>query len=400
MTVPGEPFPPLTRWINGNIFEQERKVMNFAKTFDKLPHRPDVKSGPLKTVQKRHLLRSALIALATVLIIGLIAARLYLPVWVKDYANETLNNIKGYSGSIADVDIHLYRGAYTIHGLKLDKKAGGDIPVPFLSIDKSDLSIQWGALFRGRIVGDVTLTRPVINFATGKSGRTSQTGVETDWTKPIKDLMPLDINWAEINNGRIAYKDFSSSPNVDLFIDDMYLKATNLRNVEDKKQPFPSALTLRGNSIGGGKLNIDGNVNILKKTPDMDLKGKLESVSLPAMNDYARAFAGIDFTKGRLDIYSDLLVKDNKVSGYVKPLATGIELIDTQKQDTNPFNVLWESIVSVVIEIFSNQSKDQFATQVQLEGPIDSPETSFWATLNGIQRNAFVKAFSRTITEE
>ena len=248
-------------------------------------------------------------------------------------------------------------------------------------------------------MGDVTLTRPVINFAVGKSGATSQTGVETDWTKPITDLMPLDINWVEIYDGRVAYQDFSRQPNVDLFVKDLYLKATNLRNVEDKNNAFPSKLTMNGNSIGGGKLALDGNVNIVKKTPDLDLKAKLEHVNLPAMNDYAKAFAGIDFTKGRLDIYSDLLVKDGKVSGFVKPLATGIELIDL-KQDSNPINVIWESLVSVVLEIFQNQSKDQFGTQIQLTGTIDSPETSFWSTLNGILRNAFVKAYSRTVTPE
>ncbi len=361
--------------------------------------RPKAQPKPHQQDLKSHTVRKILIAALLFIIAVLIAGRLYLPFWVKDYANETLNNIKGYSGSIEAVDIHLYRSAYTIHGLKLDKKAK-DIPVPFLSIDQTDLSLQWGALFRGKVVGDVTMIRPQINFATGKSGTTSQTGVETDWTKPITDLMPLDINWVEIQDGKVSYKDFSASPNVDLFIDDMYLKATNLRNVDDEKVAFPSDVTVRGNSIGGGKLNIDGKVNILRPVPDMDFKGKLIQVNLPAMNNYTNSFAGVDFVKGRLDIYSDLLIKDGKVSGFVKPLVSDIQMIDITKQDTDPFNILWESIVSVVVEIFTNQKEDQFATQVQLEGNLDSPETNFWSTLNGIFKNAFVKAFSPTFAEE
>jgi hypothetical protein len=344
----------------------------------------------------RRSLKPALWAVAAVAII-LLMVRIYLPFWVKDHVNETLNNIQGYSGSVADIDLALYRGAYVIHKLKLNKQ-DKNIPVPFLDIDKIDLSLQWGALLRGEIVGDVTMTRPTINFATGRSGQTSQTGTETDWTIPIKELMPLDINFVEINDGRVHYRNFASTPNVDLYIKDMYAKATNLRNVDDVNNALPSDITIRGASIGGGKFIADGKVNILKRIPDASLEAKLESVNLPALNEYARSFAGIDFTKGNFDLYTGLDIKDGKLNGFIKPLATQIELIDPQED--NPLNLLWESVVSVVIEIFTNQSKDQFGTQVQITGDINNPETNFWETLRGILRNAFVKAYSNTIQQE
>lgn len=355
------------------------------------PH-PDAK--PAKT--RRHLWRNALLGLVIFLAAALIGARIYLPFWVTDYVNKTIDAIPGYSGSISGVDIHLYRGAYTIHNLKLYKNTKG-IPVPFLDFKSSDLSLQWGGLLRGEVVGDVTLNSPTINFATSKGGGATQTGVETDWTKPIKELMPLDINYVEIHNGTIAYKDFSTKPEVDLSIYNLDAHITNLRNIEDKNAALPSTVTATGTSVGKGKLRIDGHMNILKKIPDMDIKGKLESINLPAMNSYARAFAGVDFNTGNLNIYSDLKVKDGQVSGFVKPLATNIDLID-QTDDT--ISVVWESLVSVIMEIFTNQNKDQFATQVQLEGNLDNPETDFWSTLNGILRNAFVKAYSNTIEEE
>ncbi len=351
--------------------------------------------GTVRTHHK-HFWRNVALGFAAFLLIALIAGRLYLPVWATDHVNKTLNNIKGYTGSISDVDIHLYRGAYTIHDLKLSKKVK-DIPVPFLDIEKTDFSLQWGALFDGEIVGDAILTKPVINFAQGRGGNTSQTGVETDWTKPIKELQPLDINFVEIIDGTIAYKDFSHKPEVDLSIYNLNARVTNLRNVEDKNAALPSTVTARGKSIGSGNLTVDGHMNILRPVPDMDIKGKLESINLPAMNSYARSFAGIDFNSGNLNIYSDLTVKNGKVSGFIKPLATNVDLIN--KKDDG-IDVLWESVVSVVMEIFTNQQKDQFGTQVQLEGDLNNPQTDFWSTLNGIVRNAFVKAYSNTVKEE
>lgn len=346
----------------------------------------------------RHTGRKIAFALVLTLILGLIAARLYAPIWVKDYANRVLDDIPGYSGSVADIDLALYRGAYVIHGLKVYKDGGKDIPVPFLDFPRSDLSLQWGALFRGEVVGDVTLTGPKINFATGRSGST-QTGVTTDWTKPIEELMPLDINWVEIDDGTITYQDFSEREKVDLSIYNLYARATNLRNIEDKNAALPSTLTARGVSVGKGKLTLDGKMNILRRIPDFDMQGKIEHINLPALNDYARSAAAIDFEKGTLNIYSDLTVMNGKVSGFVKPLATDISLVNLE-EDASPVGVIWESIVSVVLEIFENQPKDQFATQIPLEGDLSNPDTDFWVTLGGIFHNAFVKAYTNTIKEE
>jgi hypothetical protein len=370
----------------------------FAKNMEEKMMSEALKSQNYPKGEKRHIGRNIILSIIVTLILALIAARIYAPIWIKDHVNKVLDDIPGYSGSVEDIDLALYRGAYVIHGLKIFKD-GKDIPIPFIDFPRSDLSLQWGALFRGEIVGDVTLNNPKINFAVGRSGQTSQTGTTTDWTKPIQELMPLDINWVEIDNGTITYQDFSAREKVDLSIYNLNARATNLRNVEDKNAPLPSTLTARAVSVGKGQLALDGRMNILRPIPDFDMKAKLESVNLPALNDYARSAAGIDFTTGTLNIYSDLKVKDGNLSGFIKPLATNITLIDLEK-DSSPIGVIWESIVSVVLEVFQNQPKDQFGTQIQLEGKIDNPETNFWQTLGGILRNAFVKAYSNTVKPE
>ncbi len=78
---------------------------------------------------------------AAFLMIAPIAGRLYLPVCATDHVNNTLNNIKGYTGFIFAVDIHLYRCAYTIHNLKLSKNVKST-SVPFLDIKNTNFSVQ------------------------------------------------------------------------------------------------------------------------------------------------------------------------------------------------------------------------------------------------------------------
>lgn len=350
------------------------------------------------TGSKAHKKRYWLIGIISLLILLLIAARLYLNIWLPRYVNNALGNIKGYEGSVEDIDIALYRGAYKIHNLKIYKKTG-NIPTPFVDIDTIDLSIQWRALLHGRIVSNAELTKPVINFAVGKSGEITQYGGGVDWSKTIRDLMPIDINLVTFKDGKLTYQDFSANPKVNVYINNMSGEIRNLRNVVDKDKQLPSTLIVRGNSIGGGDLDMTGKMNILRPIPDMDIETRLEHVNLPALSNYSNAYAAIDIKKGNLNVYSEFIVKNNKVSGYVKPIATDISLIDLRKT-SNPIKLAWETLVSVVVEIFTNHSKDQFATKIPLEGDLDNVDTDSWATIAGIIENAFINAFKNGLDRD
>jgi hypothetical protein len=332
------------------------------------------------------------------LIIGLVGARLYLPIWLKDYVNQQLNAIPGYQGSVDDIEVHLYRGAYVIEGLKLMKLNAG-IPVPFLAIDTTDLSLQWGALIHGRVVSDVHMTHPVLNFAVSPSGTKAQTGTETDWNAPIKKLMPIDINVVELFDGKVTYRDFSTNPKVDIFINRLNGKVNNLRNVVDKGNPLPSTMDITGDSIGDGKLHLKGRMNVLTRYVDMDMDFALENAKLTAFNSFSDAYGAIRFKQGTMDIYSEFAVKDARVTGYVKPLIHHLS-VDRIPKDTNPLEMAWSALASVLLEIFENQPHDQLATKVPLEGRIDNVETPFWPTLGGVLRNAFVKAFRKGTDNE
>ena len=325
----------------------------------------------------------------------LIAGRIYLPYWVKDYVNRTLDNIDGYSGSISDIDLALWRGAYQIDGLILVKDNGPE-ETPFLTIKKTDLSVEWRALFKGEVVAEVDLYSPEMNMVFAGTNAV-QTGTDTDWTVAIKDLMPLDINRIGIHGGRINYKDFTSSPDINLYLSSLDATVTNLRNVDEENVALPSDITATAGTIGRGRFSLNGKLNILKKTPDFDLNIKAESVALPAINNFTNKFIGVDFAGGNLGIYSEIAAKDARVNGYVKPVLTEVNMVDTETQDTNPFDVIWESIVSVFTEVTENQEEDQFAMRIPLEGSLDNPESNPWQVVGSIFRNGFVKAFSRNV---
>ena len=331
-----------------------------------------------------------------VILIVVVAIYFYLDVWATKYVNRVLGEIKGYQGSVENVSIHVYRGAYELHGLKINK-VSGNIPAPFVDIALVDFSIEWQALMQGRIVSEIALEKPILNFAVSKSGA-KQTGKEGNWQDTIAKLMPIDINTITMHRGEVHYRDFSAQPKVDLFITNLNGEIKNLRSVVDKNDPLPASIDISGDSIGQGKASLKGKLNILSEPVDLDIDGKLEHANLTYINDYTRDLAAIDFESGKLSVYSKIMTKKGKIQGYIKPIATDVHVISLK--NTNPVKLLWETAAGFVIEIFTNQRKDQFATQINLEGDLNHPKTDTWSIIYGVFHNAFVKAYSNKITNE
>lgn len=331
-----------------------------------------------------------------VVVVILVGLRIYLPYWVTDYVNQVLDDIPGYTGSVEDVDIHLYRGAYRIQKLKIVKE-GEDIPVPFVDAVAVDFSVQWDALFDGRVVGEVELIRPVINFVVAVSDSTAaeQAGGEADWTEPIKELLPLKINRLTATNGKITYRDYAADPQVNISLDSIELQATNIDNAEHHDKALPSNIHATATSIGGGRLVLNAEANLLKEIPDFDMNASFEGVALPALNDFTNAYAKLDFEKGGFNLYSEMAVSKGILTGYMKPVLTDLKVVDFSEDKKNPLKLVWESISGLILELFENHSKDQFATKVPMNGNLNDVKTSIWPTIGNIFKNAFIKAFTK-----
>lgn len=318
---------------------------------------------------------------------------LLLPVVLVRYVNKSLQNIPEYTGSVDRININLFRGAYVIHELSISKE-NGEFKEPFVSSREIDLSVEWGALVNGRIVGEIILREPVLTFIVpSDSTANQQTGEDVDWTKPIKDLMPLKVNRLEIVQGTIYYKDPSSDPKVDIYIKDMRAVATNLSNADNASEALPSRLTLQAVSIGGGNLKVNADLDIIKQVPDFDVDLSFENVDLTALNDFTKAYAKADIERGTLNFYTEVKGESGDLQGYLKPLLVDLKFVDWGKEEErNPLRFAWEFVLGTVAEIFENQKEDQFGTRIPINGSYANVKASIIPTVWNIFKNAFVKA--------
>jgi hypothetical protein len=126
----------------------------------------------------------------------------------------------------------------------------------------------------------------------------------------------------------------------------------------------------------------------------MDLLTRLENVKLVALNDYSNAYGKFDFKDGNFSLYSEFIIKDEEVSGYVKPVARHIAIIDLNKTK-NPLKLAWESVVASIITLFTNHTHDQFATKIPLSGNLHHVQTDSWSAISNIFYNAFISALQK-----
>ncbi len=329
------------------------------------------------------------IILGSVLLL-LIAIRIALPYILLKLVNKELQNIPGYTGHVDDIDVALIRGAYKIKSIKLEK-TGGKIPVPFFSAPLIDLSLQWASLFHGRIVGEIEVDQPILNFVKGPTEETSQTKIDSSWTDVVKKLMPLKLNKFEIVEGQIHYRDFHSKPTFDIYTKQVHILAENLSNAEKNKDLLPSTITASAD-VYGGKATASMKMDALAKTPTFDGKAKLEGMNLVNLNNFIDAFAKFDIKSGEISIYTEAAAKDGRITGYTKPIIKNLKVLNWEKDKEKPLKIAYEAVVEAVAWIFKNHNKEQLATKVEFEGNIKNPNIDIWYLIGQVLKNAFIQA--------
>lgn len=327
-------------------------------------------------------------------VVLLVVARLLLPYFVLRYVNKQLADMGDYTGHIDDVDIQLIRGAYQIDDLRI-RKVNGKIKEPFLYIPKTDLSVEWKSLFKGKLVSEVETYEPELNFAFSEDEAANQTGAEVDWTAYLKKLLPISINRFAVINGRVDLTSLITQPRADLSLQKLQAEIRNIRNVVDEGKKLPSPVVASGDVPGyGGTMNFSANMNLLKVVPDFDYNLRFSDIQLVKVNPLAREYANLDFERGTVSVYSEMAMLDGKLNGYLKPLTKDMKIFKLNEHENRSVGRFFTELVAQAgTAILKNQKKDQVATRIPLNGTVDDIETAVWPTIFGVLRNAYIEAF-------
>lgn len=331
-----------------------------------------------------------------VIVVVLVAARIALPYVVLNYLNGRLAHMGSYSGKIADIDIHLFRGAYSIDQMSVTK-VDGKVPVPLFRTARADISLSWAAMTRGHVRGKVDFFDPMVNFVDGKGEGDTQTGKGVDWREQLHALAPFRFEEINVSNGTITFNNFVSSPKVDLKMTDVNGRVTNLTNVQREGGDRVAHMHATAKVLGDAPLEANADIDPVDRLGDFHYQLSIRNIKLVKANDLARAYSGLDFAGGEGDFVMELQAKDRKLDGYAKPLFHGLKIFswkqDVEQDKKGPLKIAYEVAAEGVSKLFKNQAKDQFATRVPISGNIGEKNMSTSEAILGILRNAFIQAY-------
>ena len=307
--------------------------------------------------------------------------------FVEKYVNRKLAEMEVYTGSIQDVDIQLYRGAYRIDGIEIIKRGTDDLP-PLFTCKSVDLSVLWKALFKGKVVSEIVLETPVVTMVDGESNEKSQTGTNSDWKELVKSLLPIQINRFAIQNGS-AKLDSGANKKATITAAAINGEVLGLSNSGEGAAKGSYTMTVQES----GQTELSFTLDPFAEAPTFDLNFKLQSLNLTDVEAFTRQYARVDFDSGTLDVALEVKADSGKLNGYLKPIFKDAKTLsfqqDVKEDKDSPLRLVWEGIVGVFTKPVENQPEQQLATRIPIGGTVDEVKTNLFAAIGALIKNAY-----------
>jgi hypothetical protein len=316
-----------------------------------------------------------------------------LPWILRDYVNGALDKNLRYAGRIGKVQVHLWRGAYSVQDVRISK-ISGNVPVPFFTAERVDFAIQWRGLINRRLVGQMHLERPELNFVDAPDG--GQTGADGAWLQMIQDLFPFTINRAVVSDGSIHFRAFKEKAPVDVYLSEVDATIDNLSNIHDDTNPLVATVQAKGLAMDQADFEFKMTLDPSSYRPTFHLATRILGLDVTAINDLALAYGKFDFKSGWLDFVLEMEAKEGRLVGYAKPLFRDLEVFSLEEdlEGGNPIQFLWQALLGATTAVLENPPRDQFGTLIPFSGDLSGTTTAeILATVANVLRNAFVRAY-------
>jgi Domain of Unknown Function (DUF748) len=194
----------------------------------------------------------------------------------------------------------------------------------------------------------------------------------------------------KVEQSTFAYEDNEKNPNFALDLTDAQLTLSNYSNHQEQG---PAHVTLSGKFMGSGQTTLDGTFLAEQQGPQFDMNLAIKNTDMTAMNNLLLAFGRLDVKHGEFTVYAQLGVKNDNISGYVKPMFSDLTVYDWSQDKHKPIlHQAYEAAVGGASHIFKNSKTKQVATEVNLTGKLSSPDTSTWQAVVEVLQNAFIQA--------
>jgi hypothetical protein len=324
-----------------------------------------------------------------ILLLVLLAARVALPYVVQRMANNKLKEIPGYWGSVGDVDLGLIAAKFAVSDVKIDQ-VDEKKRYPLFYAEKVLLNFEWRSLLKKNIVADVGIVKPEITFVAEPPGPQKEKEPEIK-KKKLRDYLPFKIKTFDIVDGTARFRNPSINPQVDIFLNDLRLKVSNLTNRQALSKNLFAKMQLDGKAMDAAPIHLTANFNPLSEPLTFDLNARIQDLELVKLNDLFRAYGGFDVEKGNLSVFAELAAVKGALTGYVKPMSEEVVVLGKTDHQIAPSGGLWQTAVGVLLALFKHHPSDKQAARIPVSGTMGDAKVGIWETIGSVLKHSFIE---------
>jgi Domain of Unknown Function (DUF748) len=346
--------------------------------------------------RRRALRRTAIALIALALL--LVAARLALDPLVTWRTAKVLEGLDRMRGRFDDVEVSVHDLSYSIEGLAIEKLSAGGAALPYVSIDRAKLGLQWRELIRGHVVADVDLDRPTLNIVSAERREQEQEVEEApEVGREGRKLLPFKLNRLQIRGGEVRWIDAREPEAPRLRLRGVEATVENFSHDTALSRGEPSVLAGRATLQKTGKVSVFVTADPLAKKLTFAGQGRLEGLRLAEIGALLGAKSDVAPDEGTLDMAIRFRADGGNLSGGVRPF---LKDAGTRAAKPGLGPKLKSLLADAAISIFSDDvpGRNAVATTIPIEGTVDDPAAQVWPTVLGIVRNGFVRGLSDSLS--
>ena len=259
------------------------------------------------------------------------------------YTRKGLKEAKGITVDFQRVHVTLLPPGYEIRRFKMREGAGKREPL--LYVPTARVSLDWRQLFHARLNASLTLDRPKVTVVTvaASAGKTSDrigrddqkstaksAGV-SDIEASLQQVLPLRVDRIDIVDGEILLRDDTVATTPEIWVNRIDATLKNVASRRELANGRPATLALSGRLGRSGaiamKLSADPFANPLRFDGELSLR----DWKLVELYDILKAKAEMQATAGTVGLYVKFKVRNNAISGKVKPALENVKLESTSE---------------------------------------------------------------------
>ena len=323
------------------------------------------------------------IVIATVAIAAvLLGLRALAPFALERYANARLAALPRYRGSIGDVDLAVWRGIGSAKNFVLVRRGARD---PFISAERIELDLHWGALLAGRALADVRVSGVAVDLIRHPDAERRQLGQDLHWGRFLRRL-PFAVDTFTATDVKVDVRNGAAPQDPPLRFDDVRLALTGLAGGTGTADAYCSKraadvdssagcggrLQLDATLLGEGKLSATG--RFAPSVPELEFMAEahLDALPLTALNPWLRRLAKIDADSGTAGFDATASVQDRVLDGGLTLRVRDADFASPGERERGALRRLEEIVVDLAIDIAEDDS-GVWSKRVPLHGTLAVP---------------------------